>query len=84
VVTPGHVLDEQCLEFAVSTPARYIGMIGSKNKTKDVYERLAAKGVSPEKLKTVHAPIGLAIGAETPEEIAVSIMAEVIQHKRQS
>jgi len=84
VVTPGHVLDELCLEFAVSTQAGYIGMIGSKNKTKDVYERLAVKGVPPEKLKTVHAPIGLAIGAETPEEIAVSIMAEIIQHKRQS
>ncbi len=83
VVTPGHVLDELCLEFAVSTPAGYIGMIGSKNKTKDVFERLSVKGVLPEKLKTVHAPIGLAIGAETPEEIAVSIMAEIIRHKRQ-
>ena len=83
VVTPGHVLDEQCLQFAVGTPAGYIGMIGSKNKTRDVFERLTVKGIPAEKLISVHAPIGLAIGAETPEEIAVSIVAEIIQHKRQ-
>jgi xanthine dehydrogenase accessory factor len=59
VVTPGHVLDELCLEFAVGTPARYIGMIGSKNKTRDVFERLTTKGVSSTKLEKVHAPIGL-------------------------
>jgi len=82
VVTPGHVLDELCLQYAVGTAAGYVGMIGSKNKTKDVYERLTSKGIPAEKLKHVHAPIGLPIGAETPEEIAVSIMAEIIEHKR--
>ncbi len=82
VVTPGHVLDELCLEYAVSTPARYVGMIGSKHKSKDVFERLMRRGVAPERLSRVYAPIGLPIGAETPEEIAVSIMAEIIRIKR--
>jgi xanthine dehydrogenase accessory factor len=82
IVTPGHTLDELCLEWAVSTPARYIGMIGSKKKTADVFERLVARGIPPARLEGVHAPIGLAIGAETPEEIAISIMAEIVQIKR--
>jgi xanthine dehydrogenase accessory factor len=82
VVTPGHVLDELCLEYAVSTPAAYVGMIGSKNKSADVFERLMSRGVAPEKLERVHAPVGLSIGAETPEEIAVSIMGEIIRVKR--
>jgi len=60
------------------TEAKYIGMIGSRNKIQTVYGRLQEKGVAPEKLKRVHAPIGLAIGALTPEEIAVSIVAEMI------
>jgi xanthine dehydrogenase accessory factor len=82
VVTPGHVLDELCLEYAIGTPARYVGMIGSRNKSKDVFERLMTRGVAPQRLERVYAPIGLPIGAETPEEIAVSIMAEIIRVKR--
>ena len=82
IYTPGHVLDEQCLEFAVSTKARYIGMIGSKKKVIDVRERLSQKGVPPQQLDRVHAPIGIGIGAETPEEIAISILAEIIKVKR--
>ena len=82
IYTPGHVLDEQCLEFAVSTKARYIGMIGSKKKVIDVRERLSQKGVPPQQLDRVHAPIGIEIGAETPEEIAISILAEIIKVKR--
>ncbi len=82
IYTPGHVLDEQCLKFAVGTRARYIGMIGSKKKVKEVKERLLHKGVPSQQLDVVHAPIGIEIGAETPEEIAISILAEIIRVKR--
>ena len=84
IYTPGHVLDEKCLEFAVGTKARYIGMIGSKKKVKEIKERLLKKGVSPQQLDRVHAPIGLEIGAETPEEIAISILAEIVRARRDS
>ncbi len=84
IYTPGHVLDEQCLQSAVGTRARYIGMIGSKKKVKEIKDRLLKKGVAREKLDRVHAPIGLEIGAETPEEIAVSILAEIIKVRRAS
>ena len=67
------------LEQALGTPARYIGMIGSGRKIKMVYANLIEKGIPHERLEPVHAPIGLDIGAETPEEIAVSILAELIQ-----
>jgi xanthine dehydrogenase accessory factor len=82
IATTGHVLDEQCLECAIRTKAKYIGMLGSKKKVKEIKERLQQKGVSREQLDGVHAPVGLAIGAETPEEIAVSILAEVIKVRR--
>jgi len=82
ICTPGHVFDEQCLHFAVGTKAKYIGMIGSKKKVKDVKERLINKGILPQNLEKVHAPIGLEIGAETPYEIAISILAEIIKIKR--
>ena len=61
---------------------QYVGMIGSGKKIQTLYSNLRKKGISQEKLKKVHAPIGLDIGAETPEEIAVSIVAEMIQVKR--
>lgn len=82
IYTTGHIVDEKCLQFAVGTRARYIGMIGSKKKSREVKERLAQKGVPPEKLDAVHAPIGIEINAETPDEIAVSILAEVIKVRR--
>ncbi len=82
IYTTGHVVDEQCLEFAVGTKARYIGMIGSKKKAREVKEHLLQKGVSPQQLERVHTPIGLGISAETPEEIAISILAEIIKIKR--
>lgn len=82
IYTTGHVIDEQCLEFSVSTKARYIGMIGSKKKVKEVKERLLQKEVSQQQLDRVYAPIGIEIGAETPEEIAISILAEIIKVKR--
>ena len=82
IYTTGHVLDEQCLDFAVGTKAKYIGMIGSKKKVKEVKERLLQKGISQQQLDRVYAPIGIGIGAETPEEIAISILAEIIKVKR--
>jgi len=82
IYTPGHVSDEQCLKFAVGTAAKYIGMIGSKKKVKEIKERLRKKGVSQQQLDEVHAPIGLEINAQTPEEIAISILAEITKVRR--
>jgi xanthine dehydrogenase accessory factor len=82
IYTPGHVSDEKCLRFAVGTAAKYVGMIGSKKKVKEIKERLRKKGVSQQQLDEVHAPIGLEINAQTPEEIAVSILAEITKVRR--
>ncbi len=82
IVTRGHQNDELVLEWAVGTPAKYIGMIGSQTKVKTVFSHLLAKGVTKERLDSVHSPIGLAIEAQTPEEIAVSILAEIIKVRR--
>ena len=82
IVTHGHQHDEVVLEWAVGTPAKYIGMIGSKTKNATIFTHLLAKGISQEQLGRVHAPIGLEIEAQTPEEIAVSILAEVIKVRR--
>ena len=79
IVTRGHLYDGFVLEQALRTNARYIGMIGSKKKIKTLYEILVKKGVSKETLNRVHAPIGLDINSETPEEIAVSIVAQLIK-----
>ena len=79
IVTHGHKGDAASLEGALSTEAKYIGMIGSKTKNISVYARLKANGITQQQLDRVHAPIGLRIRAQTPEEIAVSIMAEIIQ-----
>ncbi len=82
IVTRGHRHDMRVLGWAVNSPAHYIGMIGSKRKVLTVCQELQKQGVSPEKLKRAHAPIGLDIGATTPEEIAVSIVAELIADRR--
>ena len=79
IVTRGHAHDKTVLAQALRTNAGYIGMIGSRRKTKLILEALLRDGFSREKLQRVHAPIGLSIGGETPEEIAVSIIAEMIQ-----
>jgi len=68
----------------VKTEACYLGIIGSKKKNDTIFSNLQSKGVSKKLLETVHAPIGLDIHAETPEEIAVSIMAEIIKNRRES
>ena len=79
IVTRGHLYDGFVLEQAVKTNARYIGMIGSKKKINTLYQNLMKKGISKEAVKRVHAPIGIEIHSETPEEIAVSIAAELIK-----
>jgi xanthine dehydrogenase accessory factor len=79
IVTRGHLYDGFVLEQAVKTCARYIGMIGSKKKIHILYQNLMKKGIPTETLERVHAPIGLDINSETPEEIAVSIVAQLIQ-----
>ncbi|PKO07117.1 MAG: dehydrogenase [Chloroflexi bacterium HGW-Chloroflexi-3] len=84
VVTRGHQFDKYALKQALETNATYIGMIGSRRKIKLTFEALLSDGVSEEVLSQVHSPIGLNIGAETPEEIAISIVAELIQHRAQA
>ncbi len=78
IVTRGHKYDREVLEPAVKTQAGYIGMISSRRKKAAIYEALLAKGITQAELDRVHSPIGLEIGGETPEEIAVSIVAEMI------
>jgi xanthine dehydrogenase accessory factor len=83
IVTRGHLYDGLILEMAVKTDAHYIGMIGSKKKIQTLYQILLKKGITKETLDKVHAPIGLDIHSETPEEIAVSIVAELIKVRGQ-
>ena len=78
----GHLEDQRVLAQVIKTPAAYIGMIGSKKKTKTIFENLKAEGIDEKLLERVHAPIGLPIAAETPEDIAVSIMAEIVDFRR--
>ncbi len=82
IVTRGHKDDMRVLAWAVRTDARYIGMIGSKRKVLSVYKALEREGYSPREFERVHAPVGLDIGALSPEEIAVSIAAELIAVRR--
>lgn len=81
IVTRGHRYDTECLEAVLKKPYAYVGMMGSRRRVAIVKDQIAESGVDREALEGVHTPIGLKIGAETPEEIAVSIMAEIIQVK---
>lgn len=82
IVTRGHNEDEECMRAVIATQADYIGLIGSKRRTNIVLDRLREAGADKEQLKRVHAPIGLDIGAVTPEEVALAIMAEVVAGRR--
>jgi xanthine dehydrogenase accessory factor len=82
IVTRGHRHDEICLREVIGQPARYLGMIGSRRRTTTIREHLRREGVGAEQLRRVHAPIGLDIGAQTPEEIALSILAEIVLVRR--
>ena len=82
IVTRGHRDDMRVLRWAVQTQARYIGMIGSKRKTITIFRELVKEGLPEQLFERVHAPVGLDIGAITPEEIAVAITAELIAARR--
>lgn len=82
IVTRGHLQDQEVLASVIKSDAAYLGMIGSRKKNATVFQHLEEQGVSEQELKKVHAPIGIDIGAQTPEEIAVSIIAEIIQVRR--
>ncbi|TYP51593.1 XdhC family protein [Thermosediminibacter litoriperuensis] len=81
IATRGHAHDRETLKAALSRNSRYIGMIGSRKKVIECFEQLKKEGVSQDLLDGVYAPVGLDLGAETPEEIAVSIMAEILMVK---
>jgi xanthine dehydrogenase accessory factor len=82
IVTRGHKDDMRVLRWAVQTQARYIGMIGSKRKTITIFRELTNEGLPEQLFERVHAPVGLDIGAITPEEIAIAITAELIAVRR--
>ena len=81
IVTRGHNHDEQALLHLAETPARYIGMIGSRRKIKLIFDDLLREGISRQALDQVHAPLGFDIGSQTVPEIAISITAELIAHR---
>lgn len=82
IITRGHAYDRDVLRWALNKPCLYLGMIGSISKRDALYRKLEAEGFSMERLRQVKCPIGLKIGAETPAEIAVSILAEMIQETK--
>jgi len=82
VATRGHKYDDVALAEAIRTPARFVGLLGSKRKSILIYKNLLGHNIPLERIQEVHAPIGLNIGALTPEELAVSIMAEIIMVRR--
>ena len=84
IATRGHNYDDIVLEQAVKTDAKYVALLGSKRKAILIYESLLKKGISEERLKEVRSPAGLDIGARTPNEIAVSIVAEMISFRNNS
>jgi xanthine dehydrogenase accessory factor len=84
IVSPSHEQDAEALAAVVRSPAAYIGLIGSRRKIARVMELMKAQGVEQALLDRVHAPIGLEIGAETPQEIAVSILGQIISVARSS
>jgi xanthine dehydrogenase accessory factor len=82
IVTRGHKQDEDCLRAAIPARPDYVGMIGSKRRTNIVLDKLRTEGSDNEQLLKVHAPIGLDIGAVSPEEVALAILAEIVANRR--
>ncbi|PYS81925.1 MAG: hypothetical protein DMF70_08715 [Acidobacteria bacterium] len=82
IVTRGHKQDEDCLRAAIATSPDYVGMIGSKRRTNFVLDKLREEGAYEDQLKKVRAPIGLDIGAVSPEEVALAILAEIVGERR--
>ncbi len=81
ILTRGHLYDQVVLEAALKTNAAYIGMIGSRGKREQIYSNLREKGILENTLKTIYSPIGIEINSETPGEIAISIIAQIIQFR---
>ncbi len=81
VVTRGHREDEECMHAVIATNPDYVGLIGSKRRTSIVIDRLRSAGASEEQLQRIHAPIGLDIGAVSPEEVALAIIAEIVAER---
>lgn len=84
IVTRGHRYDLECLRAVLGNPASYLGMIGSRRRVSGIIQKLTEEGVSKDTLARLRAPIGLDIGAQTPAEIALSIVAEVLATARNS
>jgi len=82
IITRAHTYDEEALRLILHKPCPYIGMIGSRRRVQTVMRTLVAEGYQRERIAVIHAPIGLDIGAETPEEIALAIIAEVVAVRR--
>ncbi|HET6450597.1 MAG TPA: XdhC family protein [Spirochaetia bacterium] len=82
MVTRGHLTDLECVREVVARPSRYAGFIGSARKAKLFREQLAADGVEPARVEALHAPIGMDVGAETPDELAIAILAEIVAVRR--
>nr|MDQ5836911.1 XdhC family protein [Acidobacteriota bacterium] len=82
VVTRGHKEDEECMRAVLAARPDYVGMIGSKRRTNIVLARLRESGFDEELLGEVRAPIGLDLGAVSPEEVALSVLAEIVAHRR--
>ena len=81
VATRGHKLDADCILAAVKTRARYIGLLGSRRKAVLIADMLREEGISEERIKSVHTPVGLDLGGRTPAEIALSVMAEITKER---
>jgi len=81
-VTRGHAFDEEALRAALKQPCGFVGMIGSRRRVRAMLARLEEEGFDPKRLDEIHAPLGLDLGAETPEEIAIAIIAEIIRERR--
>ncbi|MEI7884322.1 MAG: XdhC/CoxI family protein [Clostridia bacterium] len=84
IVTRGHSYDEICLKYILTRETKYVGMIGSKRRVELLRKKILAEGIVAINEAKLHAPIGLKIGAETPEEIAISVLAEIISVRRSS
>ena len=82
IATRSHQFDLTCLRFAVQSPAKYIGMLGSGKKNRSLLELLEKEGIEPSKFDRVSVPVGIDIGSETPEEIAISLAAELIAARK--
>ena len=82
VVSPGHSTDLECVRALLKREYRYAGFIGSRRKVRMILDQAASEGFPADKVKALRAPIGVDIGAETPAEIAVAILAELIATRR--